>query len=100
MLRLTAREKPQRGILKADFRMELRGQRSTLHTNQCCPLTNRCRRILPANTVAPVVRIWLLRGQLLLLLCSALQRPTVSYGGGGDLFVIRAPLEHPPGDNL
>ncbi|XP_020743108.2 ecto-ADP-ribosyltransferase 4 [Odocoileus virginianus] len=59
--------------------MELRGQRSTLHTNKCCPLTNRCRRILLANTAAPAVRIWLVRGQLLLLLlCSALQRPTIA----------------------
>ena len=98
MLRLTPGEKPQRGILKADFRMELRGQRNALHTNKCCPLTNHCRRILLENTAASAVRIWLLRGQLLLLLlCSGLQRPTVSYG---DLFMIRALLEHPPGDSL
>ncbi|OWK03582.1 hypothetical protein Celaphus_00014024 [Cervus elaphus hippelaphus] len=63
--------------------MELRGQRSTVHTNKCCPLTNRRRRILLANTAAPAVRIWLVRGQLLLLLlCPALQRPAVSYGAG------------------
>uniref|UniRef100_A0AC11DBI0 ADP-ribosyltransferase 4 (inactive) (Dombrock blood group) n=1 Tax=Ovis aries TaxID=9940 RepID=A0AC11DBI0_SHEEP len=59
--------------------MELRGQRSALHTNKYCPLTNRCRRILLANTAASAVRIWLLRGQLLLLLlCSGLQRPTIA----------------------
>ncbi|XP_010857078.1 PREDICTED: ecto-ADP-ribosyltransferase 4 [Bison bison bison] len=62
--------------------MELRGQRNALHTDKCCPLTNHCRRILLANTAASAVRIWLLRGQLLLLLlCSGLQRPTGIFPG-------------------
>ncbi|XP_058938211.1 ecto-ADP-ribosyltransferase 4 [Kogia breviceps] len=59
--------------------MKLRGRRSAFNTNKCCPVASRCRRSLLPSTAAPELRIWLLRGQLpLLLLCSSLQRPTVA----------------------
>ncbi|XP_046533858.1 ecto-ADP-ribosyltransferase 4 [Equus quagga] len=58
--------------------MKLQERRSTFNTSKGCPLTNRCRRILLPTSAAPAMGIWLLRGQLLLLLLSGLQRPTGS----------------------
>lgn len=59
--------------------MKLQEQRSTSNTNKCCPLTNRCRKVLLPTTAAPVMRLWLLQAQLpLLLLFSGLQRPTAA----------------------
>lgn len=60
------------------FRMKLQERRSTFNTNKCCPLTNR-RRKIPLPTAAPATGVWLLRGQLpLLLLFTGLQRPTAA----------------------
>ncbi|XP_016052989.1 PREDICTED: ecto-ADP-ribosyltransferase 4 isoform X2 [Miniopterus natalensis] len=66
--------------------MKLQEQRSTFSTNKCCPLTNRCRKILLPTAAAPVTGIWLLRAQLpLLLLFAGLQRPTVAIKINFDL---------------
>ncbi|XP_032501881.1 ecto-ADP-ribosyltransferase 4 isoform X2 [Phocoena sinus] len=37
--------------------MKLQGRRSAFNTNKCCPLTNKCRRSLLPNTVAPEVAV-------------------------------------------
>ncbi|XP_049738495.1 ecto-ADP-ribosyltransferase 4 [Elephas maximus indicus] len=60
--------------------MRLQGQkRSAFNTGKCCVATSRYSRILLPTTAAPVRRIWLLRGQLLLpLLLSGLQKPAWS----------------------
>ncbi|CAK6443641.1 unnamed protein product [Pipistrellus nathusii] len=53
--------------------------RSTFNSNKCCPLTNRCKRILLPITASPATGIWLLRARLpLLLLFAGLQRPTAA----------------------
>ncbi|KAK2493547.1 hypothetical protein MC885_003139, partial [Smutsia gigantea] len=76
-LRLIQR-KSQRKSRRAHFRMKLQERRSTSNTNKCRPWTNRCRRTLLPAPGAPVMRFWLFRGQLLLLLFFGLQRPTGS----------------------
>ncbi|XP_036889795.1 ecto-ADP-ribosyltransferase 4 isoform X2 [Sturnira hondurensis] len=59
---------------------------STSNTNRCCPLTNRCRKVLLPTTTAPVMGTWLLGVQLpLLLLLAGLQRPTAAIKINFDL---------------
>ncbi|XP_054575222.1 ecto-ADP-ribosyltransferase 4 isoform X1 [Eptesicus fuscus] len=66
--------------------MKLQDGRSTFNSNKCCPLTNRCRKILLPITAAPATGIWLLRAQLpLLLLFAGLQRPTAAIKINFDL---------------
>lgn len=98
-------QKTQRRTPRTHFRMNLQEQRSISNTNKRCPLTNRCRKVLLQTTAAPVMGLWLLQARLpLLLLFSALQRPTVSsklgHHSGHNLFIINARTEHSPGDNL
>ncbi|XP_053413877.1 ecto-ADP-ribosyltransferase 4 [Nycticebus coucang] len=56
--------------------MKLQEQRSIFITNKCCPLINRCKRILFPAPTAPAREIRLLLRLLLLL--STLQKPTQS----------------------
>ncbi|XP_059538262.1 ecto-ADP-ribosyltransferase 4 isoform X1 [Myotis daubentonii] len=66
--------------------MKLQDGRSTFNSNKCCPLTNRCRKILFPVTTVPATGIWLLRTQLpLLLLFAGLQRPTAAIKINFDL---------------
>ncbi|XP_035875208.1 ecto-ADP-ribosyltransferase 4 [Phyllostomus discolor] len=61
---------------------------STFNTSKCCPLTNRCKKVLLPTTTAPVMGPWLLvlGAQLpLLLLLASLQRPTAAIKINFDL---------------